>query len=273
MTTRRELRGERYIFNVKGNSMRYSQTKSSIFGLAAILMASASVPAFAQDAEEEASPITISGSAAITSDYRFRGLSQSDGNFAVQGSIGASHESGFYVGTWGSSISFAGGTEIDLYGGWKGEVASGLTVDAGLMYYLYPNAGSSFAPVASDFFEPYASVSGTIGPVGAKVGVAYAFGGQSALNDEDNIYVYSDLTAAIPDTPVTLNAHLGYSKGDSALSTLQLNDNDYIDWSIGADYAVAKNLTLGLKYSDTDDAPAVQDFSDSAVFVTLGVAF
>lgn len=272
MTTRRELREERYVFNEKGNSMRNSQTKASILSFVAILVTSASVPAFAQDAEaeSEAAPITISGSAAITSDYRFRGLSQSEGNFAVSGSIGASHDSGFYVGTWGSSVSFAGGTEIDVYGGWKGEVASGVTVDAGMMYYIYPNAGSA---VDSDFFEPYASVSGAIGPVTAKVGAAYAFGDQAALGDDDNIYVFTDLSGTIPSTPVSLNAHLGYSKGDSALSTLQLNDNDYIDWSVGADYAVAKNLTLGLKYSDTDDAPATKDFTDSSIFVTLGVAF
>jgi uncharacterized protein (TIGR02001 family) len=272
MTTRRELREERYVFNEKGNSMRNSQTQKSIIGLAALLMASVSVPAFAQEAEaeSEASSVTISGTAALTSDYRFRGLSQSNGNFAIQGSIGASHESGFYVGTWGSSVSFAGGTEVDVYGGWKGEVAKGVTVDTGVVYYIYPNAGSG---VDSDFFEPYASVAGNIGPVGAKVGIAYAFGDQSALGDDDNLYLYTDLTGAIPSTPVTLNAHFGFSKGDSALSTLQAGDNDYLDWSVGADYAVAKNLTLGLKYSDTDDAPATKDFTDSSIFVTLGVAF
>lgn len=57
-------------------------------------------PAFAQD-EAPASAVTVSGSAAITSDYRFRGISQSDENIAVQSGITIAHDSGFYIGTWG----------------------------------------------------------------------------------------------------------------------------------------------------------------------------
>jgi uncharacterized protein (TIGR02001 family) len=266
MTGASSWEGRKRVF-IKGTIMRKFYSKKSMLGVAALLMASATTPAFAEEAES-ASAITVSGTAAVTSDYRFRGISQSNGNAAVQGSIGVAHDSGVYVGTWGSSIGFAGGTEIDAYAGWSGEVASGLKADVGVLYYYYPNATG-----ASDYFEPYASVSATLGPVEAKVGAAYAFDGQSALANNDNIYVYTDLKGGIPDTPVTLIAHLGYSKGDSALSTLTAPDNDYLDWSLGADYALTEKLTVGVKYTDTDDKPAQKDFTDSSILFTLGVAF
>tara|TARA_R110000765_G_scaffold49174_1_gene100071 strand:- start:25 stop:951 length:927 start_codon:yes stop_codon:yes gene_type:complete len=265
--------------NEKGISMRTSnkitlggKAKSTVLGLSAILLASTAAPAFAQDADESASAFTISGNAAVTTDYRFRGVAQSGGDVAIQGGIDVGHESGFYVGTWGSSINFAGGTELDIYGGWSGEIASGISADVGLLYYFYPDAGG-VGGGATDFFEPYASVSATLGPVEATVGAAYAWGGQSALADDDNIYLYTDLSAGIPDTPVTLNAHLGYSDGDSFLSTLQGTDNNYVDWSLGVDYAITPNLTMGVAYTDTDDSPSQKDFTDSAFIFTLGVSF
>ncbi|HUD29971.1 MAG TPA: TorF family putative porin, partial [Novosphingobium sp.] len=69
--------------------------------IAATLLAGTALsaaPAFAQDAEAP-SEITVTGSAAVTTDYRFRGVSQSGGDFAIQGGITVSHASGFYVGT------------------------------------------------------------------------------------------------------------------------------------------------------------------------------
>ena len=222
------------------------KAKSTIVGLSAILLATTAAPALAQDAEVSSSAFTISGNAAVTTDYRFRGVA--------------------------SSINFAGGTELDIYGGWSGELASGISADVGLLYYFYPDAGG-VGGGATDFFEPYASLSATLGPVEATVGAAYSWSGQSALANEDNIYLYTDLSAGIPDTPVTLNAHLGYSDGNSFLSTLQGTDNNYIDWSVGADYAITENLTLGVAYTDTDDSPAQKDFTDSAFIFTLGVSF
>ncbi|MEJ6593689.1 TorF family putative porin [Parasphingorhabdus sp.] len=265
--------------NEKGISMRTSnktilgkKAKSTIVGLSAILLATTAAPALAQDAEVSSSAFTISGNAAVTTDYRFRGIAQSGGDVAIQGGIDIGHESGFYIGTWGSSINFAGGTELDIYGGWSGELASGISADVGLLYYFYPDAGG-VGGGATDFFEPYASLSATLGPVEATVGAAYSWSGQSALANQDNIYLYTDLSAGIPDTPVTLNAHVGYSDGNSFLSTLQGTDSNYVDWSLGVDYAITENLTLGVSYTDTDDSPPQKDFTDSAFIFTLGVSF
>ena len=250
--------------------MRTSYTKKTILGLGAVLLSSVAMPAFAQDAAEESSSgITVSGNAAITSDYRFRGISFSDGDIAVQGGIDIGHDSGFYIGTWASSIEDSptfGHTELDIYGGWSGEVASGITVDVGLLYYIYPNGEDGLAG-PSDYFEPYASISGTLGPVEAKLGVAYA-PDQAAIANDDNIYIYSDLSSGIPSTPITLNAHLGYTDGSLAISA----DGDTFDWSVGADWAITENLTASLLYVGMG-GPKVNDFSDDTVVFTLGVSF
>lgn len=90
------------------------------------------------------SPHTVTGNLSFVSDYRFRGLSQSFDKPAIQGGIDYSHANGFYLGTWGSSISgleFANssGLEWDMYGGYKFS-AGPLNFDVGLLYYWYPGA-------------------------------------------------------------------------------------------------------------------------------------
>src|SRR3546814_9616867 len=84
----------------------------------------------------------------------------------------------------------------------------GVTADVGLLYYFYPKDGNA----ATDFFEPYASLSGSLGPVNAKVGLAYAWEGQNALGNDDDIYVYTDLSTAVPGTPFKLKGHVGRSE-------------------------------------------------------------
>lgn len=231
-------------------------------------------PALAQDAGEVAGPIEISGNVAVVSDYRFRGVSFSDGDPALQGGIDIVHESGFYVGTWGSTISGGsayGELELDVYGGWGGEVADGIAVDVGLLYYLYPteNELADTLGVDTDYFEPYASISTSLGPVGATLGVAYAFD-QSALGDEDNLYLYTDFEAGIPNTPVTLTAHLGYTDGVFATDVDSLgNPSSSFDWGLGASYAITDRLSVGVNYVDTE-GPSVEDFTDAGIFFTLG---
>src|SRR6187399_2249156 len=85
----------------------------------------AATPAFA---DETAAPsdITISGNVQAVTDYRFRGISLSAGDFALQGSINVNHSSGLYVGTWASSLEqdpadTYGNAEVDVYAGWTGK--------------------------------------------------------------------------------------------------------------------------------------------------------
>ena len=110
--------------------------------LAPLLAGSALVatPAFAQDESE----ITVSANVAMVTDYRFRGVSYSGGDFAIQGGFDIAHSSGFYVGTWASSLdpvsSGYGNTELDIYGGYSGAISDTISFDVGILYYLYPSA-------------------------------------------------------------------------------------------------------------------------------------
>lgn len=251
---------------------------TSIRGLAAAslftLCALAATPALADEGEPEApAEFTFSGYATGVSDYRWRGLSYSGGDFAVQGSINVNHASGFYVGTWASSLEqdlfdVYGSAEVDLYAGWSGEVASGVTADVGVTYYVYPNGSVGDA----NFFEPYASLSTTVGPVSAKFGVNYAWE-QDSLASDDNLYVFTDLGYAIGDTGLGLNAHLGYTDGVlSPKSLTGAGSGGGFDYSVGASYNVTEKLSVGISYVGADGA-SINDFSDDAVVGSIKLAF
>lgn len=223
-------------------------------------------PALAQD-----SGITISGNAAIVSDYRFRGVSLSAGDPAIQGGIDIAHDSGFYVGTWGSSIEDSpvyGEMELDVYGGWSGEVSPGLGLDVGVLYYAYPS--NDVGP--ADYWEVYGSLSPSLGPVSATAGFAYAFD-QDSLGDADNLYLYLDLESGIPNTPVTLSAHVGYTDGVLAPDLLAGGTDDSgLDWSLGASVTVLGTLDLGVAYIGTEGTE-IDDLTDDAIVATIGVSF
>jgi uncharacterized protein (TIGR02001 family) len=253
--------------------MRFSTTLLAGLGLCA------AAPAFAQDTpapdngtpqsvattpptDEASPPITVTGGVTLLSDYRFRGLSQTNGEPAVQGTINVNHSSGFYVGTFASTIDGGadgstplltnyGSVEVDLYGGFTKQV-SGIGVDAGLLYYFYADGADG---VNTDFFEPYASLSYTLGPVAAKVGAAYAWGGQDGLDfrrneKDDNIYLFGEGSIGVPSTPVTLKGHLGYTNGSLGLANQDASDDSYWDWSVTSE-AVGGPLKFGVSYIDT----------------------
>lgn len=230
---------------------------------AALLLAATAVPALAQEAPPK--PLTVSGSVAVVSDYRFRGVSQSDEHLALQGGITVAHESGLYAGLWGSNLAgwgtFGGANlELDLIGGYKFALAEGATLDVGLTWYMYPGGYDD-----TDFAEPYVKLSGSLGPATLLVGVAYApkqeaLGNwsntaQSRIGDkQDNLYVWSDVSGGVPGTALTLKAHLGYSDGNPGLGpngTSVAPTGSYADWSLGADYVLGP-VTLGVAYVDTD---------------------
>ena len=236
----------------------------------------AATPAFAQDEEEGAeSPISISGNVAITSDYRFRGVGLSGGDIALQGGIDLTSTSGFYVGTWGSSIQ--GGTpygelELDVYAGWTGQVAEGVTFDVGLLVYLYPTGDDPLnLDPDTDYFEPYASIAGSIGPVTATLGAAYAWD-QDALGGSDNLYVYTDFSLGVPSTPLTVTAHAGYTDGVFAPPLLAgTGDDTGLDWSLSASMPIYGGLTGSLTYTGVE-GPSIDGFTDDAIVATLSFA-
>lgn len=244
-------------------------TVRGLLAATALVGAVAAAPAFAQEAP--AGDLTVTGSVALVSDYRFRGVSQSAGDPAVQGSVTLNHSSGLYAGVWSSSISRGpvfGSQEVDLYGGFTKEIVSGVTVDAGLRYYAYPGGRVGKA----EFFEPYASVSKTYGPARIELGVNYAWD-QDALGNDDNIYVYSNADFAIPSTPLTLSAHAGYQDGVRAAPFAAGGAKRHgWDYSVGASATVLGKLTLGVQYVGAEGR-VVNRLTDDQVVGTLSVAF
>lgn len=243
--------------------------RKSILGLSALALFASATPALAQDD----SGLTISGSVDLVSDYRFRGFSQTQQNAAIQGGITVEHESGFYFGTWGSNVDFPdldgagnGATaEVDFFAGYAKEVAPGVTVDVGLNYYLYPK--DTVVDVATDFFEPYVSVSTSVGPVGLTVGAYYAWE-QDALGGNDAFYLKAAPSVAIPGTPFSLDGHIGYATSDGFPGGV---DGEVFDWSVGASMSY-KQLTFGVRYVDTDEPGFIRG-SDAAVVFSVGASF
>lgn len=130
-----------------------------------------------------------SGNVAMTSDYRFRGITQSAESFAVQGGFDYEHgDSGLYAGVWGSSVDFEVQTvadaeaELDIYGGIAGEFGNGLGWDLGILHYAYPSADSA---LDYDFTEGYIGLSYDIFSAGIAVSPDY-FGGS-----DDAQYIYA----------------------------------------------------------------------------------
>ncbi|MCJ9427670.1 TorF family putative porin [Kordiimonas marina] len=232
--------------------IKSSLTSRVRFALAATVAMSA-LYAPAASAEDDG-PVSLSANVAFATEYRFRGLSLSDHDPALQGGLDVSTKSGFYVGTWGSSIQPYGGSELemDIYGGYKHDW-NGITSDIGVLAYTYPGSKHTH------YIEGYGSFSGTAGIVNWKVGAAYVWS-QANTGNQDNIYLYLNGDAPIADTPFSIAGHIAYENGAFA-------DKKW-DWSMGVAYAY-KQYTLSLSYVDTNLNDATTDGIGKATVVGM----
>ena len=205
--------------------------------LIAAALATVSLPSVAE----------IAGNVALTTDYRFRGISQTDRNPAIQGGFDWSHDSGFYLGAWGSNVDFGGSLELDYYGGYAGNINDSLAFDVGAIYYDYPGSGSNI-----EFWEFYGGLSGDLGPVSLSGKVSYS-------NDyfaSTGTAFYYDLGASYElPAEFSLSAHYGYQsiddgsvKDDAFFSS---DEDSYQDWSIGVSRSMWE-LDFDLSYIDTN---------------------
>jgi uncharacterized protein (TIGR02001 family) len=193
-----------------------------------------------------AEPVELSLDLSVVTDYRFRGVSLSGRDPAVEGEISAEHASGARVGLWGSTITeTAGGAnlELDLEGGWLFEVSPFLSVDVSAIYYVYP--GDS----AANYVEPAITAFYKAGPATTRFGLAYIpkQGGtrDAAGRKRDNHYAFLGLELPLKGTPVTLDGQIGYERGAFDLSPR----GGKWDWQLGGTVAV-KGVNLGLAYVD-----------------------
>ncbi|MBJ7254049.1 MAG: hypothetical protein JHD25_04655 [Sphingomonadaceae bacterium] len=233
--------------------------RNSILKLASMSVAlsaiAMSAPAFAQEADDEAAgPVTLTGGVAVVSDYRFRGVSLSDKDFAVQPYLTVKHESGLYVGAWGSNISENAGddVEVDLYAGFAG--GEDMTYDIGATYYMYPGVSSL------NYVEFTGKLGSTYGPATVGVQLSYA-PSQDNTGNVDNIYFGTNATIALPNSPISIVGSMGVEDGAFTAGS------EKVDWSLGLTAAVS-GFTLGVSYVDANRRTifAPEDSSGGVVF-------
>jgi len=252
--------------------MRELPMLTSVRGLlAATILAGAALGATPALAQDEDPVVTVSGNIALVTDYRFRGVGLSGGDPAVQGGITLNTKPGIYFGTWASSLEDSpvyGEIELDFFAGWAGDIAEGVGADVGVTYYSYPSKDAGAGP--SDVWEFYGKISPSVGPLGLTLGVFYA-PDQDSLGNGDNLYLSADAGFDVPNTPLSISGHVGYT--DGFLSTGP--DGDSFDYSIGASVTVLGGLSVGVAYVGVQgpSGPAWDGITDDTVVGTLGFSF
>ncbi len=217
---------------------------------AALVLAAGASAASAQDPE-------FAFNAALTSDYVFRGFSQTDEEAALSAGVDATIGS-FYAGAWASNVDFGDDTdaEVDVYGGFRGE-AGGFAYDIGAVGYLYVNAPGT---TDYDYIEFKAAASRAFGPVTGGV-VAYVSPDFFGV-DEEATYLEANAAFA-PADKWTVSAALGKQ-------WLDVSD-DYVTWNAGVAYAFTDNLVADVRYHDTDiDGVGI---ADDRIVGTIKVLF
>ena len=231
--------------------------KNTIVGLSVL----ASFVVTAAVAADAPSPVT--GNISLTSKYKYRGQDQSDPTrqsvAAVQGGFDYALGS-FYVGNWNSSIGFGGGTEVDLYGGYKGEISKDLGYDVGVLQYYYP-AATTFNTT-----EIYGALSYSIVTAKASYTVSKRYFG--AADNRGTIYL--DLAANYEFAKgLTANAHVGYNRIDNETTY----GPKFVDYKLGVTYDLGSGLSVAgavVGANKTAAAPAgYGDVNKSRLIVTL----
>lgn len=218
----------------------------------------------------QAEGLTITGNAGMFSDYRFRGISQTNNDVAFQGGFDLVHSSGFYAGVWNSNVGFVGpsgqgnGLETDIYGGYTFPIGP-VTADVGLLQYVY--SGTSNVPTANaneftkfDTLEAYAKAS------------AYGFtlAGYYALSDDyfgtsdqrvGNIAKRADMSGSTYvnlaykysfTDKLSVSASVGQTDFEKPVATARAGGrlvDSYVDYSVGVTYNL-NGFDLGLAYVD-----------------------
>ncbi len=240
----------------------------------------------------EDSPHTLSANVSLTSDYVFRGVSQTQGKPAIQGGFDYSHSSGLYLGTWGSNVSWVSvvdgsgnpfkennSLELDLYGGYRGSVGD-FGYDLGAITYYYP--GDKVAGVKSpDTTEVYLGANWKFLSLKYSHAVSQNFIGW---------YDYTNLKNTRGSNYIELNANYDLGSGWGLIGHVghqkvkNVSDASYTDWKLG----VSKDIGFGvvtLAYTDTNAKDSMytwttstagndtEKVADGRVFVSFSKSF
>ncbi len=207
--------------------------------LATALMAATSTAALAE----------ITGNVAMSSDYVWRGFSQTDNQMAISGGLDYSHASGLYAGTWASNVDsefFNGGDghdpqiELDVYGGYGGEMGA-ISYDLGLIEYMYPgyDDANTLEFYVGGGYQFTDTVSGS---------AKYSYSSDFFGTDESAWRLEAAVDVSLP---MDFGLSLGIATNDGDAFNPSDLGSDYMDYKVGLSKSVV-GLDLGLTYTDTD---------------------
>ncbi|HEX7915933.1 TorF family putative porin [Rudaea sp.] len=218
---------------------------------------SATVHAQAQSTAQEVPAYTITGNLALTSDYVFRGLTQTWGRPAIQGGADLAMANGFAAGVWASSISgrsYPGGSmELDLYASYGRAINDDWSWRAGLYGYVYPGANLDHAGLASrslDTLEANFAVSWKLWTLKWNRALTDYFGAdvEQGYRADSRGTNYFMLEGAVPlDAKWTLTLHAGYTDYSTRLAAPNVHgasDPSYADIGLGVKYQFNEHWTL-----------------------------
>jgi len=248
----------------------------------ALVLAAMPLVSLAQDAEvvvEEEASSPLSVSLAATTDYVFRGVSQTDGGPAFQAGLTYTSPFGVYAGVWGSNVDFGGtgGFETDYFVGWNTDLSDSWNLDLGVTRYTYSGDGG----FSGDYDEVIGKITWS-GPVTVTGLVAYApdYGDLAPKAKES----YASLAASydIGDSGFSIGASVGYTSIDYGDETIEGETFNYgvTDYFDGA-FTVSKGFgpaTATLGYYDTFNSDADElkdlpgDYYEDRVALTISIA-
>ncbi|OZI61983.1 TorF family putative porin [Bordetella genomosp. 11] len=197
-----------------------------------------------------APPYTVTANIALASQYRYRGLMQTDNKPAIQGGFDFTHQSGFYLGNWNSNISWLSDSnpavsapvEMDFYGGYRGNAARDVPFDLGALKYYYPgDYPSGFTN--PDTTEFYGSIGYKTTTFKYSYAVSNLFGFAKSKGSQ-----YFDLSGNydLGTWGLTLNTHVGYQY------VRNVDNASYYDWKLGLTKDMGQGLAVSLAYIDTN---------------------
>lgn len=193
--------------------------------------------------DEAESTWSISGNVAVTTNYMFRGITQSNNDPALSAGVTVSHAGGFYIGFWGSSIDFGDGEselELDPFIGYSGSLGENTTFDLNITYYGYPGTPGSWD---YEFVEFAAGIEHDFGAAAVGIKGAYSpdfFGGTG-----DAFWLGASLSVPMGEW-FSASGNIGYQWVDEYYGGI-----DYLHYDIGIS-AAYESVTFDLRYVATD---------------------
>ncbi|MFC6634037.1 TorF family putative porin [Microbulbifer taiwanensis] len=217
--------------------------------IAAVLTTGTLVLGVAAAAQAQEAGPSFSANVGVVTDYKFRGISQTDGSPALQGGVDLDLGNGIYLGTWASQVDFAYGEdetkfEQDFYGGYAGEISETVSYDVGFIYYAYHGGDND---------EDYQEIYGSVSVSDLTLGLAYSDDYWAATGAF--YYPYAEYSFALP-ADLSLDLHVGANIFDE--EGFLFEADSYIDYSV----------TLGKEFGGLSLSASLvgTDISDSECF-------